>query len=68
MPECLYKFYTEEYDQFHLKNYDKRWLPIGIKGRIESDSSIIAASSVTRLSSQTMTPEMMRSVEPESIV
>lgn len=51
MPECLFQFYTEQYEQFHLNDYDeRRWLPLGIKGRIDSESSIAVASSGTRQS------------------
>lgn len=51
MPECLYEFYTNQFAQFHLSDYDeRRWLPIGIKERVDSETSMTAASSVTRLS------------------
>jgi hypothetical protein len=52
MPECLVQFYTEQYEGFHLNEYDeRRWLPLGIKGRIDSESSIAAASStISRMS------------------
>ncbi|KAI6189695.1 MIF4-like, type 1/2/3 domain and Armadillo-type fold domain-containing protein [Aphelenchoides bicaudatus] len=67
MPECLYDFYTTQYAEFNLNDYDeRRWLPLGIKGRIESQSSLVAASSATRLSSKTVTPDP--SVETESFV
>jgi hypothetical protein len=68
-PECLIDFYTEQYQRFHLNEYDeRRWLPIGIKGRIDSESSLAAATSVSSFS-QGITPEMLRStVEPESTV
>lgn len=70
MPECLFQFYTEQYSQFRLNDYDeRRWLPLGIKGRIDSESSVAAASAAAMLSSQTtITPDQNQSVEPESVV
>ncbi|KAI6230700.1 hypothetical protein M3Y99_01031300 [Aphelenchoides fujianensis] len=70
MPMCLFNFYSEQYDRFHSNDYgEKRWLPVGMKcRRLLSDSSLAAGSSASSSFSQALSPEPLRSEEPESIV
>ncbi|KAI6186805.1 hypothetical protein M3Y98_00172900 [Aphelenchoides besseyi] len=67
MPSCLFEFYADQYERFHINDYDeKRWLPMGMNWCGESGSSLAAASSVSSFSHNVITPEP--TVEPESIV